>query len=120
MHSELISKIFVRMFSKTNRQIQPSFCRLAYRKPIYLPSTFRCNRNGRFVENRKESSNIWLCLRKGIQATPDPGGLFKLKLSTNDQSIMVFLSNYDRSNFLSYFPFSDLISDCIWIERRNR
>ena len=54
-----------------------------------------------------------------IIATLDPGGLFKLKLSKNDQSIMVFLSNYDRSNFLSYFPFSDLISDCVWIERRK-
>ena len=29
---------------------------------------------------------------------------------------MVFLSNYGRSNFLSYFLFSDLITDCVWIE----
>ena len=37
----------------------------------------------------------------------------------NYQSIMVFLSNYERTNFSSYFRFSDLITDCIWIERRN-
>ena len=48
-------------------------------KPIYLPSNFRCNRNGRLVENRKKSANIWLCLRKGFQGTLDAGGLFKLK-----------------------------------------
>ena len=35
------------------------------------------------------------------------GGLFKLKLSKHDQSIMMFLSNYERSNFLSYFPSSN-------------
>ena len=86
---------------------------------MYLPSTFCCNRNGRFVETRQKSDNICLCLRNGFQVILDPGGLFKLKLSKNDQSIMVFLSNYERSSFLSFFPFSDLITDCIWIERRN-
>ena len=75
--------------------------------------------NGRFVENRKTSANICLCLRNGFQSTLDPEGLFKLKLSKNDQSIMVFLLNYERSSFLCFFPFSDLITDCIWIERRN-
>ena len=77
------------------------------------------NRNGRLVENREKSANIWLCLPKGFQATLDPEGLFNLKLSKNDQSIMVFLWNYKRSSFLSYVPFSDLITDCIWIESRN-
>ena len=72
------------------------------------------------MENRKKSANIWLCLQKGFQATLDLGGLFKLKLNKNYQSIMVLLSNYERSNFLSYFPFIDLITDCISIERRNR
>ena len=60
------------MFSKTNRQIQPS-------------------------------------LRKSFQATLDPGVCLNQKLSKSDQSIMVFLSNYEKSNFLSYFPFRDLI-----------
>ena len=32
---------------------------------------------------------------------------------------MLFLSNYERSNFLYCFLFSDLITACIWIERRN-
>ena len=80
----------------------------------------RNNRNGRSVENRKTSANSWLCLRNGFQATLDPGGLFKLKLAKNGQSIMVFLSNYKRSGFLYFFfPFIDLITDCIWIEKRN-
>ena len=58
---------------------------------------------------------------KRLSITLDPGGLFKLKLSKNDQSIMMFLSNCGEEQFLlSYFPFSDLITDCIGIEKRNR
>ena len=86
---------------------------------MYLPSTVCCNRNGRSVENRKKSANIWLCLRNGFQATLIPGGLFKLKLSKNDQSIIVFLSNFEKTSFSCFFSFSDLITDCIWIERGN-
>ena len=98
------------MFSKTTRQIQPSSCKLVQGKPIYPPSIFRYNKNGRFVENRKKSANICLGLRKGFQATLDPGSLFKLKPSKNYQSMMGFLWNYERSSFLSYFPFSSSIS----------
>ena len=51
---------------------------------------------------------------------PPMSNRVKLKLSKNDQSMMVFLSNFERSSFLCFFfPFSDLITDCIWIERRK-
>ena len=32
---------------------------------------------------------------------------------------MVFLSNYERSSFSCFFPFSDFITDCIWIENKK-
>ena len=32
----------------------------------------------------KKSANIWLYLQNGFEATLDPGGLFKLKLSKNE------------------------------------
>ena len=66
------------------------------------------------------SANIYLAVfTKKFSSHTGPGGLFKSKTKKNDQSIIMFLSNYDRNNFLSYFPFSDLITNCIWIERRN-
>ena len=37
---------------------------------------------------------------KRFSSHTESWGLFNLKLSENDQSIMVFLSNYERSNFL--------------------
>ena len=91
------------MVSKVDRQTQS----------IYLSSTYRCNKNDRFAENRKKSVNDWLCLRKGFQATLSPASLFKVKLSKNYQSVMVFVSNCDWSNLLSYISFSDLITNCI-------
>ena len=34
---------------------------------LWYFSTFRCNRNDRFVVNHKKSANIWLCLRKSFK-----------------------------------------------------
>ena len=60
-----------------SRKLTDKHSQALLKEANYLPSTFRCNRNGRFVENRKKSANIWLCLRKSFQATLDPEGLFK-------------------------------------------
>ena len=66
------------MFSKPNGQIEPSSCRWAQGKPIYLPPTFHGHRNGRFVDSHKNSANIWPYLRKSFQTILNPGGLFKV------------------------------------------
>ena len=45
----------------------------------------------------------------------------KSKLSKNDQGIIVFLSNYERNNFLSYFPFSDLLNNhLLYFDRKEK
>ena len=41
---------------------------------------------------------------KSFQAALDPGVLFKLKNKDDQRMIDGVLSNYGRSNFLSYFP----------------
>ena len=91
------------MFLKTNRQIQQKLFYASVKEANLSTLSFRCNRNGRLVENRKTSAKIWLCLQNSFEATLDPGGLFKLKPSKNDQSIMVFSFNYERSSFLCFF-----------------
>ena len=55
----LMLKALFAMFSEINRQIQPSSCKQAQGKPIYLPSTFRGNRNKKFeVKHESWSENI--------------------------------------------------------------
>ena len=45
----------------------------------------------------------------------------KSALSKNDQSIIVFLLNYERSNFLCFLlSFSSLITDCILDRKEKR